>query len=91
MKTYLPTRRSRARAISILLVSALFFVAAQFLHTTHAARPFTVSAVPAVADVTQIVVRLPDSVIGAPRDLLVKVTLHGSSTNEAFIKIGAPI
>ena len=48
------------------------------------------SAVPAVADVTQIGVRLPDTVIGAPRDLLVKVTLHGSSTNEAFIKIGAP-
>jgi len=48
------------------------------------------SATVGVDDVTQVVVRLPDSVIGAPRDLLVKVTLHGSSTNEAFIKIAAP-
>jgi hypothetical protein len=43
-----------------------------------------------VGDVTQVVVRLPDSVIGAPRDLFVKVTLRGPSTNEAFIKIAAP-
>ena len=43
-----------------------------------------------VADVTQVVVRLPDSVIGAPRDLRVKVTLRGPGSNEAFIKIGAP-
>jgi len=43
-----------------------------------------------VADVTQVVVRLPDSVIGAPRDLRVKVTLRGPGTNEAFIKIAAP-
>jgi hypothetical protein len=40
-----------------------------------------------VADVTQVVVLLPESVIGAPRDLLVKVTLRGPGTNEAFIKI----
>ena len=43
-----------------------------------------------VDDVTQVVVRLPDSVIGAPRDLFIKVTLRGPSTNEAFIKIAAP-
>lgn len=40
-----------------------------------------------VDDVTQVVVRLPDNVIGAPRDLFVKVTLRGPSSNEAFIKI----
>lgn len=40
-----------------------------------------------VADVTQVVVRLPDNVIGAPRSLWVKVTLRGPGTNEAFIKI----
>jgi CSLREA domain-containing protein len=40
-----------------------------------------------VEGVTQVVVRLPDSVIGAPRDLLVKVTLRGPGTNEASIKI----
>jgi hypothetical protein len=40
-----------------------------------------------VADVTQVVVRLPDDVIGAPRDLRVTVTLRGPGTNEAFIKI----
>jgi CSLREA domain-containing protein len=44
----------------------------------------------AVPDVTQVVVRLPDNVIGAPRDLRVKVTLRGLSTNEGFIKIAAP-
>jgi CSLREA domain-containing protein len=44
----------------------------------------------AVADVTQVVVRLPESVIGAPRDLRVKVTLRGPGSNEAFIKIAAP-
>ena len=48
------------------------------------------SPVLTVADVTQVVVRLPDSVIGAPRDLRLKVTLRGPSTNEAFIKIAAP-
>ena len=44
----------------------------------------------AVAEVTQVVVRLPDNVIGAPRDLRVKVTLRGPGSNEAVIKIGAP-
>ena len=48
------------------------------------------SPVPAVPDVTQVVVRLPDNVIGAPRSLLVKVTLRGPSTNEAIIRIAAP-
>ena len=43
-----------------------------------------------VADVTQIVVRLPDDVIGAPRDLSVKVQLRGPATNSAIIKIAAP-
>ena len=41
-------------------------------------------------DVTQVVVRLPDTVIGAPRDLNVQVTLRGVSSNQAFIKIAAP-
>jgi|ERR1043165_536693 hypothetical protein len=45
-----------------------------------------VEALITVEDVTQVVVRLPDSVTGAPRDLRVKVTLRASS-NEAFIKI----
>ena len=43
-----------------------------------------------VGDVTQIVVRLPDNVIGAPRDLRVKVILRGPGTNEAVISIAAP-
>ena len=43
-----------------------------------------------VPEVTQVVVRLPDNVIGAPRDLRLKVTLRGSGSNEAFIKIGSP-
>jgi hypothetical protein len=41
-------------------------------------------------DVTQIIVRLPDNVAGAPRDLSVKVQLHGPATNSAFIKIAGP-
>ena len=52
---------------------------------------FTVEAlspVPGVNDVTQVVVRLPDNVFGAPRDLRAKVTLRGVSTNEALVKIG---
>ena len=44
----------------------------------------------AVGDVTQIIVRLPDNVIGAPRDLRVKVILRGPGTNEAIISIAAP-
>ncbi len=48
------------------------------------------SPIAAVGDVTQIVVRLPDNVIGAPRDLLVKVTLRGPGSNEAVISIAAP-
>lgn len=48
------------------------------------------SPVVAVEGVTQVVVRLPDNVIGAPRSLLVKVTLRGPGTNEAIIRIAAP-
>ena len=42
-----------------------------------------------VADVTQVVVRLPDSVVGAPRDLSVKVTVHGPASNTGLMGIGA--
>jgi len=40
--------------------------------------------------VTQIVVRLPDNVVGAPRDLFVRVQLRGPASNQAVIKIAAP-
>ena len=50
----------------------------------------SVSSVLGVSDATQIVVRLPDNVIGAPRDLWLKVTVRERSSNEAFIKIAAP-
>ena len=43
-----------------------------------------------VPGVTQVVVRLPDSIIGAPRELLVKVTIKGVTTNEAFIFVSGP-
>ena len=43
-----------------------------------------------VPGVTQVIVRLPDSIIGAPRDLLVKVTVKGLTTNEASIHVTAP-
>jgi hypothetical protein len=48
------------------------------------------SPVLTVDGVTQVIVRLPDNVIGAPRDLRVKVTLRGPGSNEAFISIAAP-
>ena len=47
-----------------------------------------ISPVLGVDDVTQVVVRLPDNVVAAPRDLRTKVTLRGVSTNDALIKIG---
>jgi hypothetical protein len=43
-----------------------------------------------VNGVNQVVVRLPDAVAGAPRDLFVKVQLHGPASNEAVIKISGP-
>jgi hypothetical protein len=43
-----------------------------------------------VPDVTQIIVRLPDNVAGAPRDLSLKVHLRGPASNSATIKIAAP-
>ena len=49
-----------------------------------------VGAVSAVDGVNQIVVRLPDTVAGTPRDLFVKVQLHGPASNEAVIKISGP-
>ena len=55
--------------------------------------PMQVEAVVPVAGVpgvTQIVVRLPDSIIGAPRPMLVKLTVKGLTTNEAFIFVSGP-
>jgi hypothetical protein len=50
----------------------------------------SVSSLPGVSDATQIIVRLPDNMIGAPRDLWLKVTVRERSSNEAFIKIATP-
>jgi CSLREA domain-containing protein len=50
----------------------------------------SVSSLLGVGDTTQIIVRLPDNVIGAPRDLWLKVTVRERTSNEAFIKIAAP-
>jgi CSLREA domain-containing protein len=49
-----------------------------------------VGPLPAISDITQVVVRLPDSVVGAPRDLWIKVSLRGPSSNRAVIKIAFP-
>ncbi len=43
-----------------------------------------------LGEVTQVVVTLPDNVVGAPRDLWVKVGLRGLFSNRAIIKIAAP-
>ncbi|HYJ85637.1 MAG TPA: DNA/RNA non-specific endonuclease [Pyrinomonadaceae bacterium] len=55
--------------------------------------PLTVEYVGAVTDlsgVTQVVVVLPDAVVGAPRDLWVTVGLRGPASGRALIKIAAP-
>jgi endonuclease G len=55
--------------------------------------PLTVEYVGAItgpSDVTQVVVVLPDAVIGAPRDLWVTVSLRGPGSGRALIKIAAP-
>jgi hypothetical protein len=49
-----------------------------------------IGPLPDVSEVTQVVVRLPDNVVGAPRDLWVKVGLRGSVSNRAIIKIATP-
>ena len=49
----------------------------------------SVSPVVGVQDVTQVVVKLPDSVLGLPRDLFVKVTLRGPSSNRGRIRVTA--
>src|SRR5215213_966872 len=49
-----------------------------------------IAALTDVPDVTQINVRLPDTVVGAPRDLSIKVQLRGPASNSAIIKIAAP-
>jgi len=49
-----------------------------------------VGALSGLGEVTQVVVRLPDSVAGAPRDLWVKAGLRSAFSNSAVIKIAAP-
>lgn len=49
-----------------------------------------VGPVAGLDDVTQVVVKLPDSVLGAPRDLFVKVTLRGPSSTTGRIRIAGP-
>jgi len=55
--------------------------------------PLTVESVGMLSDppdVAQINVMLPDNVVGAPRDLLVRVQLRGPASNKASIAIAAP-
>jgi CSLREA domain-containing protein len=49
-----------------------------------------VGALPDLPGVTQLNVILPDNVIGAPRDLWLKVKVRGPGSNRAFIRIAAP-
>jgi hypothetical protein len=56
-----------------------------YVLTVEAMRPFA-----PIGGVTQIVVRLPDNVVGAPRDLSVRIQLRGPASNPAVIKIAAP-
>jgi hypothetical protein len=49
-----------------------------------------IGLLPGLGEVTQVVVRLPDNVVGVPRDLSVRVGLRGAVSNKAIIKIAAP-
>ena len=50
----------------------------------------SVGALPGLLNVTQVVARLPDNVVGAPRDLWVKVSLRGPFSNRGIIGIAGP-
>jgi len=50
----------------------------------------SVVALASPPDLTQVVVRLPDNLIGAPRDLWVSVSLRGPGSNKALIRIASP-
>jgi hypothetical protein len=49
-----------------------------------------VGPVAGLNDVMQVVVKLPDSIVGAPRDLWLKVSVHGLSSNRGIIRISGP-
>jgi hypothetical protein len=49
-----------------------------------------VGPVAGLDDVTQVVAKLPDNVLGLPRDLFVTVTLRGPGSNQGRIRIAAP-
>jgi hypothetical protein len=50
----------------------------------------SISPVVGLPDVTQVIVKLPDNVLGLPRDLFVKVTLRGPGSNRGRIRIATP-
>jgi len=50
----------------------------------------SISPVVGMPDVTQVIVKLPDNVLGLPRDLFVKVTLRGPGSNRGRIRIATP-
>ena len=49
-----------------------------------------VGPVTEISDVTQVVVKLPDAVIGTPRDLWLTVSLRGPASGRAVVKIAPP-
>jgi hypothetical protein len=49
-----------------------------------------VGPVSAVNGVTQVIVKLPDAILGAPGDLGLTVSLRGPASNSAVIKMAAP-
>jgi hypothetical protein len=71
--------------IANVTVTAEDGVGGVYTLTVESVVPFT-----PVSALSQIVVRLPDNVVGAPRDLFVKVQVRGPASNQAVIKIAAP-
>ena len=49
-----------------------------------------VGPVTGLSDVSQVVVRLPDTVVGGPRDLSLTVSLRGPASGRAVVKIAPP-
>jgi uncharacterized protein (TIGR03437 family) len=45
-----------------------------------------VGNVPTIASITQLIIRLPDELVGGG-DVLISITLHGETSNKAVVRI----
>ncbi|HSD45035.1 MAG TPA: choice-of-anchor Q domain-containing protein [Pyrinomonadaceae bacterium] len=71
-------------------LSNVTFVAEDSAGTIYPLTVEFIGGLPDLPGVTQVIVILPDNVIGAPRDLWLTVKVRGPGSNRAFIRIAAP-